>query len=143
MATYFTLEGNKYELPSDCNLSIGDSCDITEKRMSDGSGTSYSITTFNKPQPITYSLSFVRSRMEVPNIVDDLQRWESLVGENVSLTYCDIPIGNIIVSDLSVSFSLDSIAGIIGLAITLNLRENLVITKKSDKIKIENLAHID
>lgn len=131
MSSYLEYSGRQYLLPSDCNLSVGNSCDTRERRMNDGSGTSYSITTFTKPQVNTYSLSFGLSRIEYPNLIDELYRWESLVGKGCLFTYCNIQFGNVIVIDVSVSFGLDATTGLIGLEINLNLKDNIVLTNKS------------
>lgn len=104
--------------------------------MSDGSGTSYSIATFVKPQINTYSLSFVLTTAEYPNMVDALYRWESLVGKVVDFTYCNIPFKSVIIVDMNVSFGLDAIVGLISLSITFNLQDNTVLTKKAEEINV-------
>ena len=124
-----------YLLPNDCNLSVGNSCDTKESRMSDGSDTSYAITTYVKPQVNTYSLSFNLSHVEHPDLIHELYTWEELVGKSVNFTYCNIPFGQVMVNDFNVSFALDSITGVIGLSISLNLSDNIVLTNKSKKVK--------
>ena len=124
-----------YLLPNDCNLSVGNSCDTNESRMNDGSDTSYAITTYVKPQVNTYSLSFNLSHVEHPDLIHELYKWEELVGKSVNFTYCNIPFGRVMVNDFNVSFALDSITGVIGLSISFNLSDNIVLTNKSKKVK--------
>ena len=124
-----------YLLPNDCNLSVGNSCDTQESRMNDGSDTSYAITTYVKPQVNTYSLSFNLSHVEHPDLIHELYKWEELVGKSVNFTYCNIPFGRVMVNDFNVSFALDSITGVIGLSISFNLSDNIVLTNKSKKVK--------
>ena len=57
--SYIRIADKKYNLPSDCSLSSGNSCQTKERKMSDGTNTSYAITSFIKPAANTYSLSFV------------------------------------------------------------------------------------
>ena len=124
-----------YLLPNDCSLSVGNSCDTKESRMTDGSDTSYAITTYVKPQVNTYSLSFNLSHVEHPDLIHELYKWEELVGKSVNFTYCNIPFGQVMVKDFNVSFALDSITGVIGLSISFNLSDNIVLTNKSKKVK--------
>ena len=136
MSSNFKYDNRTYLLPSDCSLSVGNSCDTRERRMSDGSGTSYSVTTYVKPQVNTYSLSFNLSSVEHPDLVNELYRWEVLVGKSVDFTYCNIPFGKVMVSDFNVSFALDATLGIVGLAISFNLSDNIVLTKKAEKVNV-------
>lgn len=99
--------------------------------MSDGSKTSYSITTFRKPQVSTFSLSFTLTTAEYTDILERVYKWESLVGKNIEFQYCSIPFGKLIITSMSVSFGLDGTKGIVSAALTLNMKENLVITQKS------------
>ena len=128
-----------YLLPNDCSLSVGNSCDTKESRMNDGSDTSYAITTYAKPQVNTYSLSFNLSHVEHPDLIHELYKWEELVGKSVIFTYCNIPFGQVMVNDFNVSFALDSINGVIGLSISFNLSDNVVLTNKSKKVKEEKV----
>lgn len=136
MSSNFKYNNRAYLLPSDCSLSVGNSCDIRERRMNDGSGTSYSVTTYVKPQVNTYSLSFNLSSMEYPDLVNELYKWEALVGKSVEFTYCNIPFGKVMVNDFNVSFALDATRGITGLAISFNLSDNIVLTKKAEKVNV-------
>ena len=136
MSSSFKYLHQTYLLPSDCSLSVGNSCDTRERRMSDGSDTSYSVTTYVKPQVNTYSLSFNLSSVEHPDLVNELYKWEELVGKSVEFTYCNIPFGKVMVSDFNVSFSLDATLGIVGLAISFNLSDNIVLTKKAEKVNV-------
>lgn len=131
MTTQIKYNNNIYSLPSDCSLSVGNSCDTRTGRMSDGSKTSYSITTFRKPQVSTFSLSFTLTTAEYNDILERVYKWESLVGKNIEFQYCNIPFGKLIITSINVSFGLDGTKGIVSAAITLNLKENLVITQKS------------
>ena len=131
-----------YLLPNDCSLSIGNSCDTKESRMNDGSDTSYSITTYVKPQVNTYSLSFNLSHVERPDLIHELYKWEELVGKSVNFTYCNIPFGQVMVNDFNVSFALDSINGVIGLSISFNLCDNVVLTNKSKKVKVKEKVEV-
>ena len=135
MSSSLKYQGKTYLLPNDCNLSVGNSCDTKESRMNDGSDTSYAITTYVKPQVNTYSLSFNLSHVEHPDLIHKLYEWEELVGKSVTFTYCNIPFGNVMVNDFNVSFALDSINGVTGLSISCNLSDNIVLTKKSKKVK--------
>ena len=131
-----------YLLPNDCSLSIGNSCDTKESQMNDGSDTSYSITTYVKPQVNTYSLSFNLSHVERPDLIHELYKWEELVGKSVNFTYCGIPFGQVMVNDFNVSFALDSINGVIGLSISFNLCDNVVLTNKSKKVKVKEKVEV-
>ena len=136
MSSSFRYSDQTYLLPNDCSLSVGNSCDIRERRMNDGSGTSYSVSTYVKPQVNTYSLSFNLSSREYPDLVNELYKWEDLVGKSVDFTYCNIPFGKVMVNDFSVSFALDATIGIVGLAISFNLSDNIVLTKKAAKVNV-------
>ena len=136
MSSSFKYDNKTILLPSDCSLSVGNTCETRERRMSDGSGTSYSIATYAKPQVNTYSLSFIRTSAEYPDMINELYTWENLVGKNVNFTYCNIPFGSVIIADMSVSFGLDSTVGITSLSITFNLRDNVVLTRKAEKINV-------
>ena len=136
MSSSFKYENKEYLLPSDCNLSVGNTCDTREHRMSDGSGTSYSIATYAKPQVNTYSLSFVLTSSEYPNMFDELYKWENLVGKVVDFTYCNIPFKSVIIADMNVAFGLDSTVGLTSLSLSFNLRDNVVLTRKAEKINV-------
>ena len=136
MSSSFKYKDKEYLLPSDCSLSVGNTCDTREKRMSDGSGTSYSIATYAKPQVNTYSLSFAIASAEHPNMFEELYKWENLVGKAVDFTYCNIPFKSVIITDMNVSFGLDSIAGLKSLSLSFNLRDNIVLTRKAEAINV-------
>lgn len=131
MSSNFKYKDKVYLLPSDCSLSVGNSCDTREKRMSDGSGTSYAITTFTKPQVNTYTLGFTLTSSEHPNLIEELYKWEEFVGKSVFFTYCNIPFGTVIVNNFSVSFGLDATFGLMSLSISFNLSDNIVLTNKA------------
>ena len=135
MSSSLKYSDKTYILPNDCSLSVGNSCDTKESKMNDGSDTSYSITTYVKPQVNTYSLSFNLSRVEHPDLIHELYKWEELVGKSVIFTYCNIPFGQVMVNDFNVSFALDSVTGVIGLSVSFNLSDNIVLTNKSKKVK--------
>lgn len=135
MSSSLKYQDKTYLLPNDCSLSVGNSCDTKESKMSDGSDTSYAITTYVKPQVNTYSLSFNLSHVEHPDLIHELYKWEELVGKSVNFTYCNIPFGRVMVNDFNVSFALDSVTGVIGLSISFNLSDNIVLTNKSKKVK--------
>lgn len=139
MSSSLKYSDKAYLLPNDCSLSVGNSCDTKESRMNDGSDTSYAITTYAKPQVNTYSLSFNLSHVEHPDLIHELYKWEELVGKSVIFTYCNIPFGQVMVNDFNVSFALDSINGVIGLSISFNLSDNVVLTNKSKKVKEEKV----
>ena len=139
MSSSLKYSDKAYLLPNDCSLSVGNSCDTKESRMNDGSDTSYAITTYVKPQVNTYSLSFNLSHVEHPDLIHELYKWEELVGKSVIFTYCNIPFGQVMVNDFNVSFALDSINGVIGLSISFNLSDNVVLTNKSKKVKEEKV----
>ena len=134
MSSSLKYKDKAYLLPNDCSLSVGNSCDTRESKMNDGSDTSYSITTYVKPQVNTYSLSFNLSHVEYPDLIGELYKWEEVVGKSVEFTYCNIPFGKVMVSGFSVSFALDSTLGIIGLSISFNLSDNIVLTNKAGKV---------
>lgn len=136
MSSNIIYQNKNYTLPSDCNLSVGNSCDTRERRMNDGSGTSYSIITYTKPQVNTYSLSFILNASEYPNLIDELYKWEDLVGKSVDFTYCNIPFGSLMVNDFNVSFGLDAALGITALSISFNLSDNIVLTKKAETVNV-------
>lgn len=136
MATYIKYNNKNYNLPSDCSFNIGNSCDTRERRMNDGTGTSFSITTFTRSQVDTYTLSFALSYYEHPQLADELYKFESLVGKNIEFVYCDINFGKLIITDISVSFALDATIGITGLSITINMRDNIVLTGKAEKLNV-------
>ena len=134
MSSYFEYNGERYNIPSDCSLSMGNTCETKERRMSDGTKSSYAIVTYRKPQYNTYSLSFALSHIEYPNLIAELYKWESLVGKPIQFTYCNIPFTSVIVSDMSVAIATDAALGIIGLNLSFNLRDNIVITRKAEVI---------
>lgn len=134
MTTQIIYNNKKYILPSDCSLSVGNSCDTKTGRMYDGSKTSYGITFFKKAQVNTYSLSFTLTTAECNNILEKVYDWESLVGKNIQFEYCSIPFGKLIIVSLSVSFGLDGAKGIVNASITLNMKDNMVVTQKTGKI---------
>lgn len=139
MSSSLKYQDETYLLPNDCSLSVGNSCDTKESRMNDGSDTSYAITTYVKPQVNTYSLSFNLSHVEHSDLIHELYKWEELVGKSVIFTYCNIPFGRVMVNDFNVSFALDSVTGVIGLSISFNLSDNVVLTNKSKKVKEEKV----
>lgn len=136
MNTQIKYKNKIYNIPSDCSLSIGNSCDTKTSRMSDGSKTSYSITTFKKPQVNTYSLSFNININEYPDILGKVYEFENLVGKNIDFIYCNIPFGRLIIEGISISFGLDGIKGVISAAISFNMKDNMVITNKSKSAEI-------
>ena len=105
--SYIQINNKKYNLPSDCSLSSGNSCQTKERRMSDGTRTSYAITSFIKPAANTYSLSFVLTSNEYPDLMRELYDWESLVGKTGNFSYCNIPFGDVIITDMSAAFQVD------------------------------------
>lgn len=136
MATFLSVDGKQYNMPSDCSLSVGNSCETKERRMNDGSKTSYSIATYTKGGYNTYSLSFIISHIEYPDVFQELYKWEELVGKNCQLTYCNIPFGNVIISSISVALMTDASLGLVGFNLSLNLRDNIVITRKARKVNV-------
>ena len=139
MSSSLKYQDKTYLLPNDCSLSVGNSCDTKESQMNDGSDTSYAVTTYVKPQVNTYSLSFNLSHVEHPDLIHELYKWEELVGKSAIFTYCNIPFGQVMVNDFNVSFALDSISGVTGLSVSFNLSDNVVLTKKSKKVKEEKI----
>lgn len=134
--SYIRINDKKYNLPSDCSLSTGNSCQTKERKMSDGTDTSYAITSFVKPAANTYSLSFVLTRIDNPDLISALYDWESLVGKTGNFTYCNIPFGDVIITDISVAFQLDGITGITAINVSFNLKDNIVITRKAEKVNV-------
>lgn len=134
MSSTIKYKDKTYSLPSDCSLSVGNSCETKERRMTDSSKTSYAITTYHKPQVTTYSLSFPLYAYEHPDLIREIYNWESLTGKPVVFTYCNIPFGKLIITDFNVSFSLDAITGITQASVSLNLKDNVVLTRKAEKI---------
>ena len=136
MTTQIKYKDKIYIIPSDCSLSVGNSCDTKTSRMSDGSKTSYSITTFKKPQVNTYSLGFSLNTSEYPDVLGKVYEFENLVGKNIEFIYCNIPFGKLIVEGISVSFGLDGVKGIVSASLSFNLKDNIVITNKSNNSTI-------
>lgn len=134
--SYICVGNKKYNLPSDCSLSTGNSCQTKERKMSDGTDTSYAITSFVKPAANTYSLSFVLTSNEYPDLMRELYDWESLVGKTGNFTYCNIPFGDVIITDISVAFQLDGTTGVTAINISFNLKDNIVITRKAEKVNV-------
>ena len=134
--SYLSIDNKRYNLPSDCSLSTGNSCVTKERKMSDGSDTSYAIVSFVKPSSNTYSLSFILNRSEYPDLMGELYDWESLVGKTGSFTYCNIPFGDVIITDMSVAISLDGVLGVNAINVSLNLKDNIVITKKTENVVV-------
>ena len=132
--SYIRIADKKYNLPSDCSLSSGNSCQTKERRMSDGTRTSYAITSFIKPAANTYSLSFVLTSNEYPDLMRELYDWESLVGKTGNFNYCNIPFGDVIITDMSAAFQVDGTLGATSVAISFNLKDNIVITRKAEKV---------
>lgn len=137
MSSYIRYKKELLLLPQDCSLSFGNSCETRESRSSDGTSRSYSITTFKKPAANTYTLGFTRRAIEFPNLIDELYKWESLVGQTVEFSYCNIPFGQVIIESLNVSFGLDAINGIYSVSLSFNMKENIVIqNKKQDRLEV-------
>lgn len=134
--SFIRIDNKKYNLPSDCSLSTGNSCQTKERKMSDGTDTSYAITSFVKPAANTYSLSFILTRVEYPDLMRELYDWESLVGKTGQFTYCNIPFGDVIITDINVAFQLDGTTGVTAINISFNLKDNIVITRKAEKINV-------
>ena len=136
MTTQIKYKDKIYNIPSDCSLSVGNSCDTKTSRMSDGTKTSYAITTFRKPQVNTYSLSFNIVSSEYPDVLGKVYEFENLVGKNINFTYCSIPFGKLIIEGISVSFGLDGVNGIVSASLSFNMKDNIVITNKSNNSTI-------
>lgn len=134
--SYIRIAGKQYNLPSDCSLSSGNSCQTKERKMSDGTKTSYAITSFVKPAANTYSLSFVLTSNEYPDLMRELYDWESLVGKTGNFSYCNIPFGDVIITDMSAAFQVDGTLGITAINISFNLKDNIVITRKAEKVNV-------
>lgn len=134
--SYIQINNKKYNLPSDCSLSSGNSCQTKERRMSDGTKTSYAITSFVKPAANTYSLSFVLTSNEYPDLMRELYDWESLVGKTGNFNYCNIPFGDVIITDMSATFQVDGTLGITAINISFNLKDNIVITRKAENVNV-------
>ena len=134
--SYIRIADKQYNLPSDCSLSSGNSCQTKERKMSDGTNSSYAITSFIKPGANTYSLSFVLTSNEYTDLIRELYDWESLVGKTGKFTYCNIPFGDVIISDISAAFQLDGTLGVTAINISLNLKDNIVITKKAEQVNV-------
>lgn len=132
--SYMRIADKQYNLPSDCSLSSGNSCQTKERKMSDGTNTSYAITSFVKPAANTYSLSFVLTTNEYPDLMRELYDWESLVGKTGYFSYCNIPFGDVIITDMSAAFQVDGTLGATSVAISFNMKDNIVITRKAEKI---------
>ena len=132
--SYIRIADKQYNLPSDCSLSSGNSCQTKERKMSDGTNTSYAITSFVKPAANTYSLSFVLTTNEYPDLMRELYDWESLVGKTGYFSYCNIPFGDVIITDMSAAFQVDGTLGATSVAISFNMKDNIVITRKAEKI---------
>ena len=136
MTTQIKYKNKIYTIPSDCSLSTGNSCDTKTSRMSDGSETSYSITTFKKPQVSTYSLSFNITIKEYPDVINEVYKFENLVGKDVAFTYCNIPFGKLMIESISVSLGLDGIKGITSASISFSMKDNIVLTGKAKSSEI-------
>ena len=134
--SYIQINNRKYNLPSDCSLSSGNSCQTKERQMSDGTNTSYAITSFVKPAANTYSLSFVLTTNEYPDLMSELYDWESLVGKTGNFNYCNIPFGDVIITDMSAAFQVDGTLGVTAINISFNLKDNIVITRKAEKVNV-------
>ena len=136
MTTQIKYKNKIYSIPSDCSLSVGNTCETKTSRMSDGSDTSYSITTFKKPQVNTYSLSFNINSSEYSDVLVKVYEFENLVGKDVTFVYCDILFGKLMIESISVSFGLDGIKGITSASISFNMKDNIVITNKAKSSEI-------
>lgn len=134
--SYIRIADKKYNLPSDCSLSSGNSCQTKERKMSDGTSTSYAIASFVKPAANTYSLSFVLTSNEYPDLMQELYDWESLVGKTGNFSYCNIPFGDVIITDMSAAFQVDGTLGVTAINISFNLKDNIVITRKAEKVNV-------
>ena len=136
MTTQINYKSKIYTIPSDCSLSTGNSCETKTSRMSDGSDTSYSISTFKKPQVSTYSLSFNITINEYPDVIKEVYKFENLVGKDVAFTYCNIPFGKLMIESISVSFGLDGTKGIVSASLSFSMKDNIVITNKAKTAEI-------
>lgn len=136
MTTQIKYKNKLFNIPSDCSLSTGNSCETKTSRMSDGTDTSYSITTFKKPQVSTYSLGFNVTINEYPDVINEVYKFENLVGKNIDFIYCGIPFGKLIIENISVSLGLDGVKGITNAAISFSMKDNIVITNKAKTAEI-------
>ena len=136
MTTQIKYKNKLYTIPSDCSLSTGNSCETKTSRMSDGSDTNYSISTFKKPQVSTYSLSFNITINEYPDVIKEVYKFENLVGKDVAFTYCNIPFGKLMIESISVSFGLDGTKGIVSASLSFSMKDNIVITNKAKTAEI-------
>lgn len=134
--TQIKYKNQIYNIPSDCSLSTGNSCETKTSRMSDGTSTSYSITTFKKPQVSSYSLSFNITVNEYPDILRKVYEFENLVGKDVSFAYCNIPFGKLMIESISVSFGLDGTKGIVSASLSFSMKDNIVLTGKAKTAEI-------
>ena len=143
--TYFTYNNRRYDIPSDCTLSVGNTCQTRERRMVDNTKTSYSIATYTKPQASTYTLGFQiglydfntsNNNMTLKDLLQEVYMWESLAGKQIQFVYCDINYGNCIITDVSVTYQLDASSGITGVNLQFNIKDNIVIPRTPEIVNV-------
>lgn len=141
--TYFQTEKKRIFIPSDCSLSYGNSCVTRERKMNDGTSTSYAIATFVKPSPTTFSLSFAVSpftwTQDAPYTSIDLRsrlyEYDALTGKNAEFYYGGRSFGSVIVTDFDVAIAVDGSIGLSLLNISLNFKQNVVLLRRRESVK--------
>lgn len=136
MSSYFKYDNTNYEIPSDAALSQGCTCETTDARMYDGTRSSQSITRFIRSQPSTYSLQFVIYAQENNDILQRLTQYENLVGKSCEFVYCEVSFGNVIISGIDASFTLDGCLGITSVSLGVNFQDNIIYTGTGEKLNI-------
>lgn len=137
--TYFQYNGNRYMIPSDCAFSRSNAWITTERRAQDSSKTAQSIAIMKTSgrQPVTYQLSWrVAAAHESIQIMDVLDRYESLIGKQVELFYSGMNCGLVIITDGSIAISPDSISGVVSVNFAFNMKETKIYTPSENRINV-------
>lgn len=127
--TYIKIASEEYELPPELSLSYGQSYSTTEKRMYDGTITPRAIAILKRPQIATYTATFNITKREVKEILEYIENLNNIVGKTGMFYYNSKPVEQIIIAGIAVNMTADASTGITGAAITINMRQNTVITQ--------------
>lgn len=135
ITTYFESDSQDYYIPSYAAITQAIAWETAEKRSTDSSGTSQSITFLKKAgrRGHTYQIRFnLAQGQESDSLYDILARYESVIGKTGRLFYCGMPMGRVIITDGSFTIATDSVNGIPALSIALNARETTVYTPQTN-----------
>ena len=139
METYIEYNGTRLNVPGDCAFTRSVAWETEERRSHDGTRTSQSISFLKRAgrKPHMYQLSFTsQARIMDISIPAILDMYESLAGQQVQLVYSGYPYGRVIISDVTLALSSDSIKGIYAVQVSLNLQETKIYTPSESSVSV-------